>query len=71
MRRDLVNRATHTGGLSLGRDAKKALTDVKELGDRSAHNRRYNAVKADLEKVQSGVRVAVDEMLNLAALRKK
>lgn len=71
MLRDLVNRATGVAGLSLGRDAKKALTDVKELGDRSAHNRRYNAVRADLEKVQSGVRVAVDEMINLAALRRR
>jgi hypothetical protein len=71
MLRDLANRATGAAGLSLGRDANKALTDVKELGDRSAHNRRYNAVRADLEKVQSGVRVAVDEMINLAALRKR
>jgi len=59
-----------TTGLTLGRDAKAALNHVKELGDRSAHNRRYVAVKADLEKVQSGVRVAVDEMIALAELRK-
>jgi hypothetical protein len=36
-----------------------------------AHNRRYTAVKADLEKVQSGVRVAVDEMIALSDLRKR
>jgi hypothetical protein len=54
----------------LGRDAKKALEAVKELGDRSAHNRRYNAVPAELEKVQSGVRVALDEMISLAELRR-
>lgn len=71
MLRDLVARATATGGLSLGRDAKKALVEIKELGDRSAHNRRYNAVKADLDKVQSGIRVAVDEMINVANLRGK
>lgn len=69
MLRDLVNKATGAGGLTLGRDAQRALKDVKELGDRSAHNRRYNAVRADLEKVQSGVRVAVDEMFNLTSLR--
>jgi hypothetical protein len=71
MLRELVVRATGSGGISLGRDTKKALSDVKELGDRAAHNRRYNAVKADLEKIQSGVRLAVDEMLNLASLRAK
>lgn len=70
MLKDLVNRATGASGLTLGRDAQRALKDVKELGDRSAHNRRYNAVRADLEKVQSGVRVAVDEMINLSSLRR-
>jgi len=70
MLRDLVIRANNSTGLNLGRDAKKALTDVKELGDRSAHNRRYTAVKADLDKVQSGVRVAVDEMIALSDLRR-
>lgn len=66
----LINAANSTtNGIGLGRDAKKALADVKELGDRSAHNRRYNAVKADLEKVQSGVRCAVDELINIASLR--
>jgi hypothetical protein len=69
MMRDLVARATGNGGLNLGRDTKKALGDVKELGDRSAHNRRYTAVKADLEKVQSGTRVAVDELIALSDLR--
>jgi hypothetical protein len=71
MLKGLVSRANDTGGLTLGRDAKKALEQVKELGDRSAHNRRYNAVPADLQKVQSGVRVAVDEMIALAELRRK
>src|SRR5258708_9023877 len=37
-------RATNSTGLNLGRDAKKALTDIKKLADRSAHNRRYTAV---------------------------
>jgi hypothetical protein len=71
MLKGLVIHAVGAGGLTLGRDAKKALEMVKELGDRSAHNRRYNAVPADLQKVQSGVRVAVDEMIALAELRRK
>jgi hypothetical protein len=65
----LINAANGSMGIALGRDAKKALLEVKELGDRSAHNRRYNAVKADLEKVQSGIRVTVDELINIAVLR--
>lgn len=67
----LVAKALDVSGLNLGRDAQKTLRDIKELGDRSAHSRRYNAIKADLEKVQSGVRVATDELISLAALRKQ
>lgn len=70
MLKDLIIRATDAKGLTLGRDAKKALQEIKELGDRSAHNRRFNAVQADLDKIQAGVRVAVDEMIKLAALRR-
>jgi hypothetical protein len=69
MLNSLINAANGPAGIGLGRDAKRALGDVKELGDRSAHNRRYNAVKADLEKVQSGARVSVDELINIASLR--
>lgn len=65
----LVAAASNSKGINLGRDAKKALGEVKELGDRSAHNRRFNATKPDLEKIQSGVRVATDELINIAKLR--
>lgn len=65
----LIGAANGNSGLGLGRETKKALLEIKELGDRSAHSRRYNAVKADLEKVQSGLRITVDELINIAALR--
>lgn len=71
MLKALVEKAVDGTGLNMGRDAKKTLREVKELGDRSAHNRRYNAIQADLEKIQSGVRVAVDEMISLASLRRQ
>jgi hypothetical protein len=67
---ELVNRSTGAGGLTLGREAKAALKEIKKLGDRSAHNRRYNAVKADLDDVRSGVRVTADELINIASLRR-
>ena len=57
-------------GLSIGRDTKKALKSIKNLGDTSAHNRRVNVVKADLEKVQNGLRLIVDELVNLASLKR-
>lgn len=73
MLKDLVARATGAGphtGLGLGRDAKKALEDVKARGDKSAHNRRYNAVAVDLTEIRDGVRTAVQELIQIAALKK-
>jgi len=69
MLRDIVSRATGGNPIGLGRDAREALGKIKEMGDRSAHNRRFNAVRSDLDRVQSGVRVAVDELINIANLR--
>ncbi|WP_189523473.1 hypothetical protein [Nostoc sp. PA-18-2419] len=46
------------------------MRDLKVIGDRAAHNRRYNAVRADLEKIRLGVRLVVDELIQLAELRR-
>ena len=52
--------------ISSGRDSRKCLVKLKEVGDHAAHNRRYVVTKADLEKVRSGARLVVDELLHLA-----
>lgn len=65
----LISAATGEKGLNLGRDAKKAVAAIKELGDRSAHSRRFVAIKQDLEKIQSGVRVAAGELITIANLK--
>ncbi len=50
------------------RNALKGLRDFKTLGDLSAHNRRFNARKDDIDRVRDGLRVAVEELLSLAGL---
>lgn len=70
----LIDRAidkSPTTGLSLGRDAKKALEQIKALGDRAAHNRRFVAHANDLTSIQSGVRVTVQELIAIADLQRK
>jgi hypothetical protein len=57
-------------GLNLGRDAKKNLEDVKVLGDRSAHNRRFVAHAPDLVNIQTGVRTTSQELIQIANLKK-
>jgi len=50
--------------LTFSRDTEKALKELKKIGDRAAHNRRYAAVKADLDTIDA--RLVVDELLHLA-----
>jgi len=45
------------------------LPEIKSLGDRSAHNRRYIAKKADVDKVIPGLRVLADDLLHLGKLK--
>jgi hypothetical protein len=65
----LVDKACGQNGLDLGREAKNALKEMKEYGDRSAHNRRINAVRPELERIRSGARTAVEELINIARLK--
>ncbi|HMJ05960.1 MAG TPA: hypothetical protein VK474_06855 [Chthoniobacterales bacterium] len=68
---DLINAATGDSGINMARDAKKGVKAIKEIGDRSAHNRRFNATKPDLEKIQSDLRIAAEDLINIADLRRK
>ncbi len=73
MLNELVERAsgekTHAG-LHLSRDGRAALRSIKSLGDKSAHNRRYVAQKADLDNVRQGLRLVSQELIQIANLKK-
>jgi hypothetical protein len=66
---DIINGAVDQQHLTLSRDTKKALKEIKLLGDRSAHSRRFTAVQNDLDRLRPGVRLVVQELLHLAALK--
>jgi hypothetical protein len=70
MLKDLIHRAKGANGLALGRNVQDSLSDAKVFGDLSAHNRRYNAVKGDLDKIQQGVRTVVDELIKIACINR-
>ncbi len=50
---------------NLGRNTKRALPVLKDLGDQSAHNRRYTARQQDLDSVKRELRVTVEELIHL------
>ncbi|MFZ0944680.1 MAG: hypothetical protein WB930_05605 [Syntrophobacteraceae bacterium] len=54
---------------NLTRNSKRALTKLKDIGDKSAHSRRYHAVRSDLDKLLLEIRVVVQELIYLAGLK--
>jgi hypothetical protein len=56
------------GAIHLGRNAKRGLDGLKDLGDKSAHNRRFNARQPDIDAIKSDLRTAAEELLHLAKL---
>lgn len=69
MLRDLVTKMLAQTHWNLSRETKRELPNIKKLGDRSAHNRRYIATRQDVDSVLSGLRVIADDLLHLANLK--
>jgi hypothetical protein len=65
----LVSAIKADSKIGLSRNTERALESVKALGDLSAHNRRYNAVQNDLDRVRDDARIAAQELLVLAGMR--
>ncbi|MCR6666357.1 MAG: DUF4145 domain-containing protein [Methyloversatilis sp.] len=67
--KDLVDLALSEPSWTLGRNVRSALPKLKEVGDKSAHSRRYNAHREDIDKLLKEVRDTVQELLVLARLK--
>jgi hypothetical protein len=67
---DLVDKALQETTWNLGRNTKQGLPTLKNIGDQSAHNRRYNAHREDVDKVSTDFRVTCEELLYVAGLKK-
>lgn len=53
---------------SLSRNGRQGLHDFKKLGDLSAHNRRFNARREDIDRIRDGLRISSEELLHIAKL---
>lgn len=67
--RDLVTRVVAEPKLPLGRNSKKALPRLKDIGDKSAHSRMFLAHREDVDKLQDDLRTVIQELLFLAKLK--
>jgi hypothetical protein len=68
---DLVNATLAEGSWNLSRNTKQALKDLKDVGDKSAHSRRFVAHRWDIDSLRSGLRVATQELIALAGLQRR
>lgn len=57
--------------LNLGRNTKKALPKLKDIGDKSAHSRRFIAIRQDIDDIKSDLRVVIQELIILSGLKNK
>jgi hypothetical protein len=66
---ELVTKVIQEPSWNLGRSTKRALPSLKAIGDQSAHSRRYNAHREDIDKLTSDFRIICQELLYLARLK--
>jgi hypothetical protein len=67
--RDLISATIQCDAWNLTRNTKISLPKLKDVGDKSAHSRRFNAVRNDLESIKPDLRCSAEELLSLAGLR--
>ena len=67
--KDLIDQFLAEPTWTIGRTVKQVLPKLKDVGDKSAHSRRYNAHREDIDKVSPQLRDAVQELLSVAKLK--
>ena len=65
----LINITLQENSWNLGRNTKKALPKLKSIGDQSAHSRRYNAFREDIDKLSTDFRSVCQEFIYLSNLK--
>jgi hypothetical protein len=67
--RDLISCCLSETAWNLSRNCKQALPQLKDIGDKSAHSRRFVAQRGDLDPKLSDIRLVVQEFLYLSDLK--
>lgn len=62
---DLINLFLNETSWNISRNTKQSLPRIKKLADLSAHNRRFIAKKADIDKLHDDLRITLQEIINL------
>ena len=63
---DRVARALATSSMTISRNIRRSLPELRELGHMSAHGRYFSARRGDIERVRRSCRVVIEEFLHHA-----
>jgi len=66
---DLVTKTLFETSWNLSRNTKQAMPKLKNVGDLSAHSRRYNAHRSDIDNIKQDLRIVTQELVYLAGLK--
>jgi len=67
--RDLIDRTLAETAWNLTRNTKSALPKLKDIGDKSAHSRRFIAQRGDIQPFLMDIRTVVQELIYIAQLK--
>lgn len=67
--RDLIDKTLAESSWNLGRNVKQALPGLKDIGDKSAHSRRYIAQRGDIQPLLTDIRTVIQELIFIAKLK--
>jgi len=63
---ELIGHMLNETAWNLGRNVKVALPRLKDIGDKSAHSRRFNAHRKDIDNLRDDFRIVIQELVYLA-----
>lgn len=66
---DLISNILKESAWTLGRNTRQSLPKLKDIGDKSAHSRRFNAIRNDIDKISNDLRIITQEFIYLAQLK--
>jgi hypothetical protein len=66
---DLITAIVNEPKWNLSRSTKRALPRLRDVGNKSAHSRMYNAHKPDIDKLIDDLRVTIQELVYLSGLK--
>ncbi len=67
--RDLISKTLSEPSWSLSRNTKSALPKLKDIGDKSAHSRRFNAIRNDIEDIRPELRTVIQELIYISGMK--